>query len=148
MDKPTTNAKDNTSEKELLLKGVNILVVDDTEDIREMVAFVLTKYGANVQTAMDGAEAVAKAQTTKYDCILMDMRMPGLDGNTTARMIKDEQKAKQSDTVFIALTGEQHRSTVSSKEFPFDNWIYKPIKPSNLSQCIHESLAVHSRKAS
>jgi two-component system chemotaxis response regulator CheY len=139
----TTTNNNVTNENEArqdYLKGVHILVVDDTEDIREMVAFVLTKYGAKVETAMDGAEAVVKAQGAKFDCILMDMRMPGLDGNATARRIKEEQASKHPNTIFIALTGEQSKTTLAGKEFPFDNWIYKPIKPFNLSKCIHDSL--------
>lgn len=140
---PATADKDN---KGLLLKGVKILVVDDTDDIREMVAFVLTKYGAKVHTAMDGAEAVVKAQEGRYDCILMDMRMPGLDGNATAQKIKSEQEQRhqQIHTVFIALTGEQKGTALAGKEFPFDNWIYKPIKPVTLTQCIRDSLKLQS----
>jgi CheY-like chemotaxis protein len=65
--------------------GKTILVVDDTEDIRELMRLQLTVLGHRVVEASNGCEAVAVAVKERPALILMDLTMPGLDGLGTAR---------------------------------------------------------------
>ena len=57
-----------------------ILVVDDDDNLREVLAAILSERGRVVDTARDGIEAVAQLGQHQYDLVLSDLRMPGLDG--------------------------------------------------------------------
>jgi len=118
------------------LNGVNILIVDDSDELREILEFILKSKGANVDSARDGIEAINKAQASKYDIILMDMRMPGLDGNDTAIKIR----TKSEDIKIIALTGDVDGEKFLRKESPFNAYIAKPIDPANLSVSIRKTI--------
>ena len=59
---------------------MRILVVEDDPAIRRLVKMVLQREGYNVETAADGAEAVLKLGLSEYDCIILDLMMPNLDG--------------------------------------------------------------------
>lgn len=125
-----------------LLRDIAILVVDDNEDVRDVAAEVLSAHGAHVETAIDGADALEKTKTHLYDCILMDIRMPGLDGNATAKMITDRDNHVRDQAIFIALTGGHGTRFQSPYNFPFDAWLFKPIKPYELATCIHQNLSL------
>lgn len=118
------------------LKGIHILVVDDSDDLREILEFILKAKGATVDSARDGAEAINKAQNIPYDLILMDMRMPGLDGNDTAAKIK----LTSANIKIIALTGDMDGEKYLRKESPFNAYIAKPIDPANLSVSILKTI--------
>jgi CheY-like chemotaxis protein len=111
--------------------GKRILVVDDCADIREMLAFVFKKAGAAVEEAHDGAEALLKAQAGGFHAILLDLHMPGMDGNTAAQGIR-EKLPGELKPVLIALTGEHNREILRSEAAHFDHYLLKPIKPHDL----------------
>ena len=118
------------------LKGIRILVVDDSDDLREILEFILKAKGATVDSARDGAEAINKSQAVTYDLILMDMKMPGLDGVDTASKIRDNG----SKVKIIALTGDMEEEKYKRKESPFNAYITKPIDPGNLSASILKTI--------
>lgn len=118
------------------LKGVNILIVDDSDELREILEYILKSKGASVDSARDGAEAINKTQSSSYDIILMDMRMPGLDGSETAMKIR----SASSNTKIIALTGDVDGDKYLRAESPFNAYIAKPIDPANLSMSIIKTI--------
>jgi len=85
-------ADDRGGEDEIPLPppGARVLVVDDNAGNRELVRSVLEAVGLEVAEAMDGEEGVAAAVAAPYDAILMDLRMPRLDGVAAARRIRAE----------------------------------------------------------
>jgi len=119
------------------LKGIRILVVDDSDDLREILEFVLKSKGAQVDSARDGAEAIDKAHAVPYDLILMDMRMPGMDGSDTAMKIR----TTSSTIKIIALTGDVDAEKFRKENSPFNAYVVKPIDPTNLSLSILKTLA-------
>jgi len=79
-----------------------ILVVDDTEDNRYLIKFYLEKHGYKVIEAVDGESGVETASKELPDLILMDMKMPGIDGLEATRRIR---KSKEAGKIpIIALT--------------------------------------------
>ncbi|MGD9139220.1 MAG: response regulator, partial [Desulfobacterales bacterium] len=62
-----------------------ILVVDDEEDILELVRYNLAKEGYRITGALTGEDALNKAQTEKFDLIVLDLMLPGIDGLEVAK---------------------------------------------------------------
>ncbi len=85
------------------LKGAKILIVDDELFNRKLLNSLLSKYDAELEEASDGMEAVAKARRKKYDIILMDTRMPKLNGVKAAKQIR-EMEGSNAQTPIIAVT--------------------------------------------
>ena len=87
---PAPSGTEVGAEPELaaVLDGVQILVVDDNDDLRWTLAELLTVGGASVVAASEGEEAVELALANRFDVILMDVRMPILDGLSATRRLR------------------------------------------------------------
>lgn len=86
----------------LSIEPLRILVVDDVDLNRELLVHILEPDGHSVETASTGAEAVAKCATEKFDAILMDVRMPNMDGVQATYAIR--AGGASAATPIIALT--------------------------------------------
>ncbi len=80
----------------------SVLVVDDDQDNREMLAEYLTLVGCTVATASSGVEALVVAEAMRPQVMLMDLALPGIDGWEATRRVKAHPLLKQ--TVVIAVT--------------------------------------------
>ena len=85
------------------LSGHRILVVDDSEDCRDSLATMLQLDGNDVRTAPDGAAALEVAASFEPEIVLLDIRMPVMDGYEAARRLRAEPHGKHA--VLVALTG-------------------------------------------
>jgi len=81
--------------------GETILVVDDEEGIRKLMDITLTDMGYSVQTAEDGEHGLAVFRSIHPAIVLLDIRMPGMDGIELLRTIKTEEP----DTEVVMITG-------------------------------------------
>ena len=84
----------------------HILIVDDTRMNLTVAVGLLKKTQMDIDTAASGLEAIGLAKTIKYDLILMDQRMPGMDGTETMKNIKALESGVNKDTPFICLTAD------------------------------------------
>ena len=112
----------------LRYKGLRILVVDDEQLNREVAKFQLELAELVVDTAEDGAEAIALAQNNAYAAIFMDMQMPNIDGLDATRQIREIDCYRH--TPIIAITGnvfaeDKHRCL----EAGMNDFLTKPIYP-------------------
>jgi len=102
---------------------VKILIVDDEKDFVEMFSLRLTRQGEKVSAAYSGQEALDLLEKTQIDVVILDIRMPGMDGIETLKKIK----ATHPLVEVILLTG--HGSTETAvegmKEGAFD-YLMKP----------------------
>ena len=79
----------------------NILLVDDEEDILEFLQYNLTKNNYNTDIAKNGEEALELTHQNKYDLIILDVMMPGMDGVEVCRKIREKDINKEySNCVF------------------------------------------------
>ena len=105
-----------------------ILIVDDEEMIRKLVAKYASFDGHSVDEASNGMDAVEKCRRNKYDIIIMDIMMPELDGFSACREIR-----KFSDTPIIMLSarGEEY-DKINGFELGIDDYVVKPFSPREL----------------
>ena len=80
-----------------------VLIVEDHDDTREMLQLLLHVFGCRVIAAQDGEEAMSLAEKSLPDLILMDMKLPRLDGLSVTRMIRSHPTL--SNVPIIAMTG-------------------------------------------
>jgi two-component system response regulator AtoC len=109
---------------------LSVLVVDDEPDLCDLLADALIAGGHTVVCAKDGREALAQAAATTFDLVLADMRLPGLDGLTLFRRLREQSPG----TDMILMTGNAAVSDAVAvlKEGAFD-YLTKPIQLEELS---------------
>lgn len=113
---------------------ISLLLVDDSEDNRQLIELYLKKLPYNVDMASHGEEAIEKFKAKKYDIVLMDVQMPVMDGYTATRIMKQWEKENNLPyTPIIALTAnafkeDEQRSVEAGCVFHLS----KPIKKSVL----------------
>ena len=86
-----------------------ILVVDDEPAFREIFNTKLTADGFRVETAENGQVGIEKAKALKPDLILMDVRMPVMDGATALLKLRDDPETKNIKVVFLSSIGDPQR---------------------------------------
>jgi CheY-like chemotaxis protein len=115
--------------------SLRILVVDDNVDSAETMGMLLELDGHTVQMAHDGPNAVSVALASLPHVILLDIGLPGIDGYTVARTLR--QRPEMQTTVLVALTGYgMDDDRQRSREAGFDHHLTKPVDPGTLSTLI------------
>jgi two-component system sensor histidine kinase/response regulator len=84
----------------------NILVVDDTPANLRLLTHMLTEHGYYARPVLDGAQALATAQTAPPDLILLDIRMPGMDGYVVCQRLKADEGTREIPVLFISALSE------------------------------------------
>jgi PAS domain S-box-containing protein len=111
--------------------GLKILLVEDSVDSAEMMAFILQLGGHDVRIAHDGPAALEAARAFQPEVVLCDIGLPGMNGYEVATRLR-EQPAFQR-TPLIALTGYgQDEARSRSREAGFDVHLVKPVEPDAL----------------
>jgi len=112
-----------------------ILVVDDEPLNRELAKDLLEVAGYVVYEATDANEAIQKAREDKFDIILMDIQLPGMDGLAATRIIKEDSLNK--DTPIVALTAYAMKGDKEKIEAAgCDGYITKPINTKEFAQSV------------
>ena len=116
-----------------------VLVADDEEDIRALVAFRLQRAGYHVITAADGEEALTLATTRLPDLIVLDMMMPKATGLEVTRSLRGQDSTK--DIPVILLTARAQEADVASGfEAGADDYVKKPFSPKDLQSRVQTLL--------
>ena len=112
-----------------------VLVVDDAADCRESLALMLQMAGGDVRTAQDGLDALDVAAGFEPEIVLMDIRMPKMDGYEAARRLRAGQGG--GELILIALTGwGQPEHVEKSRLAGFDAHLTKPVEAEKLLQLL------------
>jgi two-component system phosphate regulon response regulator PhoB len=105
-----------------------ILVVDDEEDILELVRYNLTREGYQVNGAASGEAALKKARSEKFDLIVLDLMLPGIDGLEVAKQLKNQTATKSIPIIMLTAKGEE-ADIVTGLEIGADDYVTKPFSP-------------------
>lgn len=120
------------------LEGIRILLVEDNK-INQMIAQkFLTRWGASIEIAENGLQAVEKIQSKNFDIVLMDLQMPELDGYQATQQIRKMEDDYFKKIPIIALTASTLAEVKESLEkFGLNDMITKPFIPGELNQKIY-----------
>jgi PAS domain S-box-containing protein len=111
---------------------LRVLVVDDTAVNRELVRLMLEPLGLTTDEAAGGADGVKAAMTRPFDLILMDVRMPGVDGLEATRVIRATSELNRR-TPILALTADVHpENAAACRAAGMDDILAKPIVAAEL----------------
>jgi CheY-like chemotaxis protein len=117
-----------------------VLVVDDHDDARDLLAVIVSGRGYEVETAADGEAAVAEARRSKPDVIIMDLFMPGVDGYEAARRLRADPALAR-----VPIVAHTARSSPTGMESGlFDACCIKPCPPDDLLRVLEQVLAAPS----
>lgn len=122
------------SKENHLLKGVRVLLAEDNEMNQILAVKFLEKNGASVILAENGIQAIEKVKSNNFDCIIMDLQMPKMDGFETTRIIRNELKVSVPILACTAhsLVGEKNKSL----EIGMNDYITKPFSEVTLINTI------------
>jgi two-component system, cell cycle response regulator DivK len=108
-----------------------VLVIEDTEDNRQIIRDLLTNAGYEMIEAVDGAQGVAAALAERPDLILMDIQLPVFDGYEATRRIKADAATRHIPIIAVtsyALSGDEAKATAAG----CDDYVAKPFSPRQL----------------
>ena len=130
-----------------LLSGVKILVIDDHEDARQMLAEYLGYMGAAVSIAASGQEGLILYRDVGPDVVVTDIAMPKVDGYHVVRELRAAARARRQRLRIIAITAfwEVHPE-LKAVRAGFDAWVTKPVKLAALAALVAK-LTRHLRAA-
>jgi signal transduction histidine kinase/DNA-binding response OmpR family regulator len=118
-------------------RRLQILVAEDTDVNRELVTELLQKRGHSVVAVENGRAAIAALQKKKFDVVLMDEQMPGMDGLEATRNIRRMERASGNHQIIIGLTGNVAKEDEQRRiEAGMDGYLTKPFDMHVLFQTI------------
>jgi CheY-like chemotaxis protein len=117
-----------------------ILIADDYVDAAESMAMLLSRVGIETRVAVEGEQAFTRACGWRPHVCVLDIEMPGLDGNEIARRIRAQQWPERP--LLIALTGwTSAQDRRNALEAGFDHYLTKPVEPARLVRIIQTYLS-------
>ncbi len=120
------------SPKPKITKPGRILVVDDEEMIRKVIERVLTVNGCSVETTASGMDALSKLEKKDYDCVLLDLRLPGMSGIEVYREIKENHTKYKNKVIIITGDIADH----GTDEFLINNKLTSIRKPFDIDTLV------------
>lgn len=115
-------------------ESVRVLVVEDQPDVAEVMALILERNGYDVSVAHDGLTALRLVEETLPHCLLLDVKMPGLDGAELSRQVRERHG---NDIVLIAVSGGSvDDERVASTFARVDHYLRKPVDATMLTKVL------------
>ncbi|MBI5739172.1 MAG: response regulator transcription factor [Nitrospirae bacterium] len=105
-----------------------VLVVDDEKDILELVTYNLKKEGFQTETSANGEEALRMVRKGRYDLIVLDLMLPGIQGMELCRILKSSENTSSIPVIMLTAKTEE-LDKVLGLEMGADDYITKPFSP-------------------
>lgn len=135
------NTRGQERESSLDRKGVRLLVVDDNEMNRDVLSGQLSRFGYQVALAASGKEGLAKAMMGGFNCILLDVMMPEMDGFAVLEQLKAATKTK--DTPVIMVSANDDPATIERcTQLGAHDYVTKPFNAILLNVRVANALGV------
>ncbi len=116
---------------------LRILIVDDGEANRQLAVGLLAQLGHETQVAHDGQEALEKTESGSFDLILMDLRMPIVDGMEATRRIRKREQHTGQHVPIVAMTAQALKEdSARCVEVGMDGYLAKPVRKRELQQVL------------
>jgi len=126
---------------------VSILIVDDDEKTLRALAHLLGPLGQNVVSARSGEEALRWLLREEFAVILLDMRMPGLDGLQTARYINARARTRHIPIIFMTAHGSDVQRVFGAYAAGAVDYVAKPFEPDVLRSKVAVFVELHRARA-
>ncbi len=118
-------------------KNASIFVVDDEEEVRNLLKILLEDEGYDVETAVDGDDAIAKLEKRGYDLLLLDIKMPLISGFDVLKFVRE--RYPRSKVIMLTAFAEL-ANAMESKFLGADDFIGKPYDPNEVLMAIERIL--------
>lgn len=130
-----------------MLKGKNILVVDDSATVRKLISSKLEKSGHNVTCAVDGVDGLEKIAESLPDIVFLDISMPRMDGYEVCKQVKSNPAYK--DLPIVMISGKDgFFDKVRGRMAGAAGYITKPFGPDTLMQALETYLVAEEKTVS
>jgi two-component system, OmpR family, phosphate regulon response regulator PhoB len=110
---------------------IQVLVVEDEDDIRNLVALNLRRAGFGVLTAADGAEGLALAATHRPPVVLLDLMLPDMSGREVCARLRAREENRDAHVIMVTARGEE-ADRVAGFEVGADDYVTKPFSTREL----------------
>lgn len=119
----------------------DVLIVDDDEAIRGMLAAALARLSVTCDTAADGAEALEHVAAAHYSVVLVDLMMPRVDGGAFAAALRERELSSAERPVVLMMTAFPVRERVAEIGANVQAVIQKPFDILELAELVHDCVA-------
>lgn len=114
------------------MENKKILIVDDETDIAELVSYNLKKEGFLIDMAHDGETALRKVRDNKYNLLIIDLMLPGIQGVELCRIIRNDPKSSAIPIIMLTAKSEE-LDKILGLEMGADDYITKPFSTRELT---------------
>ncbi len=140
----TSKIKKQPDEKQIKMitpaemKGIKVLIVDDNATSREILSQIIGSFNMVAYTAEDGEKALEllKSEENQFDLVLMDWKLPGINGIETSKIIKQENPNGKIPIIFMVSAYAREDLLHESEKKVIDAFIHKPVNQSFLFDTI------------
>jgi CheY-like chemotaxis protein len=123
-----------------MVRRLRFLIVDDTEDMRELMVRLVEREGHVAEEAADGVDATVALSAHRYDVMLLDLSMPRMSGEDVVRWLRTHpDRAEGLRTVIVSAWAGDRRGTL--QELGITDVLTKPFRRQQLTDLIAEVLA-------
>jgi DNA-binding response OmpR family regulator len=123
-----------------------ILVVDDEPSILKLVAAALEPHGHTIIEVDNGKDAIDVAHSDKPDLIILDIMMPGMDGNEVRTVLLADPKTKEIPIIHLSAVGDFNQQLEALDSDATIDYLTKPFEPADLRQRVADFLDPDKRK--
>ncbi len=138
-EKPAKKTFEKEVETPIVYKPATILIVDDTENNRKVLRGFMEDFPFTILEAEDGNIALKKLSENKPDLVFMDIRMPGMDGITAVKKIRENEEWSHLPVVALTASSSEYEGR-KLKDKGFTAYLRKPASPKQIEKTLQEFL--------